>query len=210
MTDTENPTPPEVRTEVPSEGAQAEGDVATRTNPEPDIEAPSLPVGTVVEPRDVEVNPDDVVTLVQPVPVQRDDTPGAPGEPTLVWFNGMEPVGVGSTPPGPAASGVVYTYVAVHAPPLTAGEFEFFTPIESGGFAMHEVDADGTNHRADHPFPAGCVVTIAPEGGGTWLTTTVTTAGNEEEPGHWTYGTDAPVVSGSEPGFDTRVTVSTA
>ena len=95
-------------------------DVATRTNPEPDIDPPELPVGTVTEPLDVE--PPETITLAQPVPVQRDDQPGAGGEPTLVWFNDGEPAGVGPEPPDTDGGG------ETPATGATAGTPGTFTP----------------------------------------------------------------------------------
>jgi hypothetical protein len=94
MTDTETPTP-----------ADDAGDVATRTNPEPDVDPPELPVGSVEPLADVDVP--EVITLAQPVPIQRDDTPGAPGEPTLVWVDGetLDPVAVGPEPPDEGGGG---------------------------------------------------------------------------------------------------------
>ena len=80
------------------------------TNPTPDITAPELPVSVARTSDDWDAYHAsivaaelaagaEVVTLVQPVPVHRDD---APGDDVLVWFTGTEVMGTGPTPPAPA------------------------------------------------------------------------------------------------------------
>lgn len=132
------------------------GSVATLTNPEPEIEAPELPVGlstTTPEPTDVAVT-----TLDQPCPVQRDDTPGAPGDPTLVWVDGITPVGTGPEPPdeGTPATGAIAgtpgTFTPAGATPpadLAACASLTATPNAAWATGQHVVLGDATHAHWD-------------------------------------------------------------
>jgi hypothetical protein len=106
MTDTTTDTPTVDAPEVDTLAVQGLPEGVERGSTEPitlaDVEAP------------------EVVTLEQPVPVQRDDAPG--DDPTLVWFDETTPVGTGPEPPDPDGGG------GTPATGATAGTPGTFTP----------------------------------------------------------------------------------
>jgi hypothetical protein len=97
----------------------------TATTDTPEVDAPEVDtLGTPPSTEPLDVPDVEVTTLAQPVPIQRDDTPGAPGEPTLVWVDELTPVGVGPEPPAEGGGGE-----PIVATGATAGTPGTFTPV---------------------------------------------------------------------------------